>query len=84
LPSAARWNTSSVSRKQRLTTATEELLLRAEEPEDVRLRDAGLAAIASVLAPCRPCSANSTSAASSTASRRSSADFRFGVTAIGK
>ena len=40
-PSAARWNVSSVSRKQRATAACEELLLRAEEAEDVRLRDAG-------------------------------------------
>src|ERR1700675_4437923 len=41
-----------------------------------------LAAIASVEAPSRPRAANSSSAASSTASRRSSADLRWVMTAI--
>jgi hypothetical protein len=40
---AASWKTSSTSRKPRRTGLEEELLLRAEEAEDVRLRDAGAA-----------------------------------------
>jgi hypothetical protein len=43
-----------------------------------------LAAMSSVDAPSSPCSANSRYAASSTDSRRSAADFRFEVTAMGK
>ena len=40
-PSVARWNVSSVSRKPAADARDEELLLRAEEAEEVGLRDPG-------------------------------------------
>ena len=55
----------------------EQLLLRAEQAEQVRVRDARRrSAIFSVDVPCRPVRANSATATTSTASRRASADMR--------
>ena len=74
LPSAARCEGLERPPEAARVGGEVELLLRAEEPEEVRLRDAG--------APWRsrrstrrggPCAANSSRAASSTSSRRSSA-----------
>src|SRR2546423_4145574 len=73
LPSAARWNVSSVSRMQRATVALKSSFLVPKRRKTYGCEMPAVFAIASVDAPWRPRAANSVCAASSTASRRSSA-----------
>src|SRR6059058_1272472 len=77
LPSAARWKSSRVSRKHRAITALNRSFLVPKSRKTYGWEIPAAAAIASVDAPSRPRSANSSSAASRTASRRSSAVFRW-------
>src|SRR5919199_3691844 len=73
LPSAARWNVSSVSRMQRATVALKSSFFVPKSRKTYGCEMPATFAIVSVEAPCRPRAANSACAASRTASRRSSA-----------
>src|SRR6266566_10084972 len=76
LPSAARWNVSSVSRKQRDTEALYRSFFDPNRRKMYGWEMPARLAISSVEAAWSPRSANSTTAASRISSRRSSALFR--------
>src|SRR5579862_5825478 len=83
-PSAARWNISSVSRKQRATTARKSSFFVPKRRKTYGCEMPARSAMSSVEAPSKPCAANSTSAASRISSRRSSFVFRSVTTISGK
>src|SRR5207253_3798146 len=82
LPSAARWNISSVSRRQRATLALKSSFFVPKSRKRYGCEMPALRAMSSVEVPAQPRSANSISAASRIASRRSAADRRVLVELI--
>src|SRR5579864_6555217 len=74
LPSAARWNSSSVSRKQRLTVALKSSFFVPKRRKRYGWEMPARRAMSSVDVPSSPRSANSTRAASRTSSFRSAAE----------
>src|SRR2546422_7257932 len=79
LPSAARWNISSVSRRQRATLALKSSFFVPKSRKRYGCETPARRAMSSVEVPAQPRSANSICAASRMASRRSAAESRVAV-----